>query len=251
MKYRNNTLLKLTLVFLVSLLLGSPLWIWAQWDSHSGLASVTLNSDCTTALSGESNSSMCLDTDNNALYIKDNTSTVVLLPAILGSLSFAEDAGAVAGLDMSVSATPAAATEESIVLRVDGSDFLKLYAEADSAGGLQNESVRAGFPFVLDVDARTIADSGDGNPATLTLDPISSMVQVTCNDAHTCDVTMSETSAADGQILTILNLTANVVDLADTSGVSELAGAFAMGQYDSATLQYVSDRWIELSRSDN
>jgi len=101
------------------------------------------------------------------------------------------------------------------------------------------------------VDARTIADTGDANPATLTLEPTRSYVEITCNDANTCDITMSETNANQGQIVYIVNVSANVVDLADSSGVSELAGAFAANQYDTITLIYTSDRWVELDRSDN
>ena len=57
--------------------------------------------------------------------------------------SFEEDAGANQTLiDMSVSATPGAGTEESYHLMVDGQSFIELYSEANGAGGLQNEEVR-------------------------------------------------------------------------------------------------------------
>ena len=63
---------------------------------------------------------------------------------------------------------------------------------------------------------------------------------------------MSEAATvADGDIVTIVNISANVVDFADSAGVSELAGAFAAGQYDSISLLYVTNTWIEISRSDN
>lgn len=101
------------------------------------------------------------------------------------------------------------------------------------------------------VDARTIAATGDANPATLTLAPDSNYVSITCNDAETCDITMSETGAVDGHSVTITNVTTNLVDFADTAGVSELAGAFIMGQYDTLMLTYATDRWVEVGRSDN
>ncbi len=103
----------------------------------------------------------------------------------------------------------------------------------------------------LGTDARTIADSGDGSTATLTLTPTSSFVRLTCNDTDGCDITMGEGSAKDGDILIITNATTNNVNFADTAGVSELANTFAAGQYDNLTLIYNSDHWEELSRSNN
>jgi hypothetical protein len=62
---------------------------------------------------------------------------------------------------------------------------------------------------------------------------------------------MSEVSAFAGQHLYITNTGANVCNFADTPGLSELAGNFAMGSSDSLNLIYSQDRWIEGSRSDN
>jgi hypothetical protein len=117
---------------------------------------------------------------------------------------------------------------------------------SDTASG----TVDGGIAFAP--DARTIADTGDASPAALTLLPEGSYVPITCSDADTCDITMSEAAGVyDGEVLTIINLSTNVVDMADTADVSELAGVFAMGQYDSITLLYVTDRWIETARSNN
>ena len=105
--------------------------------------------------------------------------------------------------------------------------------------------------YSSEVDADTIADSGDGNPATANLTPASSYVSLTCNDADTCDITLVETGAVDGQIVRITNVSANDCDFADTAGLTELAGAFAMGQYDTLELMYATDRFVEISRSGN
>jgi len=105
--------------------------------------------------------------------------------------------------------------------------------------------------LVTQSDEDTIADSGDGNPATHTLTPEDSYVELTCNDAHTCDITMGEAGLWEGQVLRITNVSANVCDFADTGGVSELAGAFAMGQYDFLELMYDGTTWIETGRSNN
>lgn len=98
---------------------------------------------------------------------------------------------------------------------------------------------------------QTVADSGDGSPATATLTPTTSLVKITCSDADGCTETLGESGVVDGQIARLINVSANVCNFSDTSGVSELAGSFAMGQWDSLTIQYVTDRWVELSRSNN
>ena len=72
-------------------------------------------------------------------------------------------------------------------------------------------------------DSDTIADTGDGNPATATLTPTSSVVLITCNDAHTCDITMGETGIVSGSVVDIVNISSNTVDFVDSAGVSELA----------------------------
>lgn len=106
--------------------------------------------------------------------------------------------------------------------------------------------------FINDVDARTIADNAVGaSPATLTLTPTASYVEITCNDPDTCDITMGETGIVEGTVVTIVNVSANVVDFADTVGVSEIAGAFAAGQFDAITLRYTGAEWVETVRSNN
>lgn len=105
--------------------------------------------------------------------------------------------------------------------------------------------------LIQDVDARTIADTGDANPATLTLTPTASYVEITCNDPNTCDITMGETGMVEGTLLVIVNVSTNVVDFADSAGVSELAGPFAAGQWDTLTLRYTGGEWVEQDRSDN
>jgi hypothetical protein len=98
----------------------------------------------------------------------------------------------------------------------------------------------------------TIADNGNGGTrATSTLTPTTGYAPITCNDPQGCDVAISETGAVDGQILRIVCLTANVCGFSDTAGVTELAGALDLGQYDSLTLIYSVDRWIKTSASDN
>ncbi len=54
-------------------------------------------------------------------------------------LTFPSDGGPRTLVDMAVSSTPSTGSEQSVSVKVDGEDQLKLYAEADGSGGLQNE----------------------------------------------------------------------------------------------------------------
>lgn len=99
----------------------------------------------------------------------------------------------------------------------------------------------------------TCSDSGDANPGALTLLPSLGLIYLTNSDANGCTVTMSETSQTAGsaiQIIVVSNA-GGTVDFADTSGVSELAGAYTMDLYDTLRLAYIADRWVETSRSNN
>lgn len=102
------------------------------------------------------------------------------------------------------------------------------------------------------VDARTIASNGGGTPATLTLTPTRDVVSITCNDPDGCTLTMGEPVflAGTANALTIVNITANVVTLADSSGVVELTSAVSLAQWESLSLEYVTDssRWVERAR---
>jgi hypothetical protein len=100
----------------------------------------------------------------------------------------------------------------------------------------------------LNVDADTIADDTvAAQAATYTLEPTTSYVTLTCNDPDGCDITMSEINAVNGHPVTIVNISANTCNFADTAGVSELTGAIALGQYDVLRLMYVSDRWVQIA----
>jgi hypothetical protein len=109
-------------------------------------------------------------------------------------------------------------------------------------------------PLRLGVDGRTIADNGAGTPAALTLSPTASYVEVTCNDANGCSVTMSEgAGVVEGQTVTIIALTAspNLVNFTDSAGVTELGSNISLDQYDSLSLIYTGDRWVRTASADN
>jgi hypothetical protein len=108
-------------------------------------------------------------------------------------------------------------------------------------------TVRLGFSgFTID------NNNVGGSLASGTLNPTTSFVIIDCLDPDGCNVTMGETGPPTiGQIVTIVNETTPTVNFADTSGVSELAGAFAAGQWDSISMIYLGSRWVEVNRSNN
>lgn len=98
----------------------------------------------------------------------------------------------------------------------------------------------------------TVADDAiPASPALVTITPVSTYIEVTCNDADGCNATMGEGGISAGSLIFIVNISANALNFADTPGISELAGAFAEGQYDSISMVYATDRWVELNRSNN
>lgn len=122
----------------------------------------------------------------------------------------------------------------------------------DSAAAAAESYIAAATgAFITPAQTLTIADDAAGTNATATLTPTSGYVNCTCNDANGCDITMGETSVNDGTIITVITSTATACNFADSAGVSELAGAFAAGTYDSIRMIYLSDRWVEMSRSNN
>lgn len=64
---------------------------------------------------------------------------------ITGSTEATEDSGAITIMDMPVSDEPAAGIEMSYTFKIDGDNILKIYSEADSAGGIQNAGVVAEY----------------------------------------------------------------------------------------------------------
>ena len=112
--------------------------------------------------------------------------------------------------------------------------------------------------FVKNPEATTLADNGslDSDPAVYTVTTSSkSFIPITCNDTNGgCTVYFDEsTLPTNGKEVTVCNVTgaARNVVAPDTSGIVESAGAVTLGQYDCATWEYVVDRYIELSASNN
>lgn len=153
----------------------------------------------------------------------------------------------VAGQDGALLNSRLTTTEQNALTASDG---MQLYNTTLAKIALR-ENGAWGNPVTNRVQAVTVADSGTGSAATATLTPSANRVGLTCSDADGCTMTMAETAATTGDTVTIINVSANTATFADTSAVSELAGSAALGQWDSLTLQYLVDRWVETGRSNN
>jgi hypothetical protein len=105
---------------------------------------------------------------------------------------------------------------------------------------------------VSDTETLSVADNGTGSAATATLTPTKSYIKCNCSDANGCDVTMGETGMIDGWQFTVVNISVNACNFADTSGLSELpAGGISLGQWDAISGIYVTDRFVVTSTSNN
>lgn len=143
-----------------------------------------------------------------------------------------------------------------VALRANNSTFMSASSALSgicvSTGdvGICNGTVQHGLD-VATAQTLTVDDDGAGTAATATLTPTSRFVNCTCNDADGCAITMGESGMVSGSLVQIVSSTANACTFADTAGVSELTGAITLGQWDSLVLVYVTDRWVQLSTSNN
>lgn len=120
-------------------------------------------------------------------------------------------------------------------------------ASTNSTGGLVVPR-----KLVRTVQTVTVADNAVGaSAAAFNLTPTGSYIEITCNDADGCNATMIETGALEGHEILVVNIGTNVVNFADSAGVSELGGAFAAGAVDAITMVYTGTTWVEMSRSNN
>jgi len=94
--------------------------------------------------------------DLDILHINADDQAEFGIDLALMEWEWPEDSGVVTVMDMSVSATPAAGTEESYQWAIDGIPIFKAFAEADSSGAIQSEA----FQVLkgLHLKAVTVAD---------------------------------------------------------------------------------------------
>jgi hypothetical protein len=121
---------------------------------------------------------------------------------------------------------------------------------SDNLSTLKGRVDNNGFYIQSAQTTITVADDGAGTKPTSTLTP-TGIVTYACNDATGTTVTVSETGAQTNSRVIILNTGTGNCEFADTSGVTELSGAFVMGPTDTLELIYMNSAWHELRRSDN
>lgn len=127
---------------------------------------------------------------------------------------------------------------------------------AITTGGVERTRIHAaGLVGAWIAQRHTIAIASDGinnqaNAETLDLRGVS-YAEVTCNDVHGCQITLSENEMVAGQVIVIVNISTNSLHFATSTGVQQFSASFAAGQYDTLTVLYASDRWVELARSNN
>lgn len=102
----------------------------------------------------------------------------------------------------------------------------------------------------------TCADTGDASPCTATITPTANHVQITCEDADSCDITLGVSGVNIGVPLFIdcVNDTNNGTETCDFAdgGNQNLAGAASLDDEDTLQFFYVAlNRWLETSRSNN
>ncbi len=150
-----------------------------------------------------------LDCPTCVTGIKFNASPVV------GTISIGADPGTLGLLvDSNISATPAAGTEMSYCLGHDANCFLLVYTEADSAGGIQNSTIRL-TNALFDVSATagitaSVTQTQGQQPLTSSVNEVS--VVANANDT----VTLPEGAA--GRDVTVINNGANDLQVFPASG---------------------------------
>ena len=93
--------------------------------------------------------------------------------------------------------------------------------------------------YMIPPDALTVTNGG-------VITPTASVMELTAAGAVGAELI----NAADGQLLILINTSANTITISETAA-AVMAGNFAMGQGDSLTLMGNGVVWYELSRSNN
>lgn len=142
---------------------------------------------------------------------KINTSDEIDVGATLnaGEIELVEDSGVVTLVNLPVSDTPVADTEESYCLSIDSNPIFTIYAEADGSGGIQNERV---FSTIMGLNETTtptaIADKG----AVYTKSTNRLFFQDGAGNEHT----LAQTDSNYAEMYFNNNAVATVIETADT-----------------------------------
>lgn len=152
------------------------------------------------------------------------------------------------------SATPGRLTFEGATVDAYETEFVATDPTADRLINIPNVT---GTMVVESALNYAIPDSGDGNPATYTLQAAGySYVTLACGDADGCTVTMGETGLVAGASVTITQIAASAgnVTIVDDDGTTAELDADAnlvLNTLDSVTLHYAAvGNWVQTAYID-
>lgn len=99
------------------------------------------------------------------------------------------------------------------------------------------------------------ADNGTGTQPTIAITPQFPQINVSCEDTNGCvganSGSISESIANVGDKVTIVSTGTYAITISDVAGLTELAGDWTGGTYDTLSLLYTGTRWVETGRSNN
>ena len=164
-------------------------------------------------------------------------------------LEYAEDIGQATLVDLPVSATPDAATEESYTMKVDGTNVLTVFGLADSSGGLTDAgTITSGISVIVQSGIQSLAADG-------TINNLSSYVRVQGSGAaRTLSVDPAiENGKYSGQLIIIEGTndtnTLTINDNVNTQNPS--AAAIVLGANDTVEYIWNGADWICRNTSNN
>lgn len=189
--------------------------------------------------------------DSGALYLPLSSSTSQTVEVTGAGNDFTLDIAD--AFDMTIAGVSTWDFADTLLVNTSADIQIDDPASAGVEFYLTNGSITIGALLVQPSNAETCADDGAGTAATLTITPLYRGAQIVNQDPHGCVITMSEAGMANGVYFTavVTQTAGGNVTFSDTAGVTEIAGAFNMGLWDSITLYYTSTTWVEVGRSNN
>jgi len=157
----------------------------------------------------------------------------------VGAVAVKEDGGAVTLVDMSVTADPAAGTQESYSFAVDGTPIAKIYAEADSSGDIQNPSFQV-LKFL---------NFQEGSELTIAAGVITATTSFHTVDTASDDASDDLDTINGGKAGNILTIKANHTDR--TVVVKHGTGNIQCNHASDFSLDNVNDTWMGLYDGNN
>lgn len=206
----------------------TPTWTGA----HTFSADVTLNGGTNALMFGDS---------NVAIY---ETATDDLAMAADGAVQATLSSGTLTFPTNHTITTPG-----NIIINAATGVYLR-YNGANVFGAIESDAawLLSGKHLITPVTATTIADNGTGTAAAYTTLPAGRSIEVTCNDANTCEWTITETSARDGLCARIVNAGTNSLVMKHAAGQALYPSAVdqTLGQNDEVEVCYSTARsaWL-------